>query len=156
RRAGPRAIESFPAETQQFMKNGLHQFSRGDPEWETTRAKWIAMGPDEADLLVECLWAGLLKAQAMGQPKLVEKARYELSCIGHRAHPLRAESRGGGTVYTVPDQENGGRRDIVVDDFTRREASEILGLIGEPAVGAVRDALRRSTSKSGRRRSIQT
>lgn len=154
--SGPLAFQSFSAQTQTFMKDGLHQFSAKDPQWETTRETWLAMGPEEADFLVQLLWGGLLAAQAGNEPKLVEQARYELAKIGEPAVPMLAECLVGGTVFALPDPETGGSRNVQVDDLARREASEILGLVGAPAVGAVRGALERSASKAGRRYAIET
>lgn len=153
---GPVAVESFSPEKQAFMKAGLRQFSRGDPAWETTRAEWLAMGRAEADFLVDTMWAALLRAQALSQPHLVEGARHELAKIGEPAIPLLADFLEGGTWGTTTDERSGERRELVVDDLARREASEILAVIGAPAVPAVRQALERSPSKAGRRWAIQT
>jgi len=144
---GPPAFESFPPETQAFMKAGLHQFSEGDPRWAETRAEWIAKGPDEADFLVQTMWAALLQFQAINEPAKVEKARHELAMIGEPSIPLMAQCLAGGTVGERTDPKTGERKDIVVDDIARGEASEILGLIGAPAAGAVKDALSRAASK---------
>jgi HEAT repeat protein len=148
--SGPRAISTFPPETQAFMKAGLHQFSKGDPQWESTRAKWLAMGPDEADLLVQLLWTALLRAQASDAPNLVDRARHELAKIGEPAVPLLAAFLAGGTISSSVDPDTGERRDVVVDDLARGQAAEALGVIGAPAVPAVRDALDRAASKAGR------
>ena len=154
--SGPLAFQSFSAATQDFMKAGLHEFSAKDPQWETTRETWLAKGPEETDFLVQLMWGGLLAAQSGNEPKLVEQARHELAKIGEPAVPMLAECLVGGTVFSLPDPETGGTRDVQVDDLARREASEILGLIGAPAVGAVRGALDRAASKSGRRYAIET
>lgn len=154
--SGPKAIKNFPPETQAFMKAGLHQFSKGDPQWETTRAVWLAKGPDEADFLVQNMWAALLRFQGLDQPGEVERARHELVLIGEPSVPLLAAFLQGGTVASVVDQQTGERRDVVVDDFARQEASAVLGLIGAPAVGPVRDALENTTSKAGKRYALQT
>jgi hypothetical protein len=154
--SGARTIQSFPPETQAFMKAGLHQFSKRDPQWETTRAVWLAKGPAEADFLVQNMWAALLRFQGLDQPGEVERARHELVLIGEPSVPLLAAFIEGGTVASVVDEQTGERRDVVVDDFARQEASAVLGLIGAPSVGAVRDALARTTSKSGKRYALQT
>lgn len=154
--SGPRAIESFPPETQAFMKAGLHQFSKGDPQWETTRAVWLAKGPAEADFLVQNMWAALLRFQGRDQPAEVERARHELALIGEPSVPLLAAFLEGGKVASAVDEQTGERRDVVIDDFARQEASSILGLIGAPAVGPVREALERTTSKAGKRYALQT
>lgn len=155
-RPGARAIEQFPPETQAFMKAGLHQFSKRDPQWESTRAVWLAKGPDEADFLVQNMWAALLKFQGLDQPAEVERARHELALIGEPSVPLMTAFLEGGTVASVVDQQTGERRDVVIDDFARQEASAILGLIGAPSVGPVRDALERTSSKAGKRYALQT
>jgi len=153
---GPTAFESFPPETQAFMKAGLHQFSAGDPQWSDTRAVWLAKGPDEADFLVRNMWAALLQCQAMNQPQNVERARHELALIGEPSIPLMAEFLAGGTVREETDPKTGERRDVVIDDFARGEASEVLGLIGGPAAPAVRDALANAPNKSGKRFALRT
>ena len=153
---GPRAIESFSRETRAFMIEGLHQFSKGDPKWEATRAEWIAKGSDETDFLVASMWAALLKAQALNQPALVERARHELALIGEPSIPMMAEFVAGGTVYTTTDPDTGAIREIGIDDMARDEASQVLSLIGAPAVPAVRDALANTASKAGKRSALQT
>jgi hypothetical protein len=154
--ARPPAVESFPPETQAFMKSALHQFSAGDPAWETSRAEWLAKGPHEASFLVETMWAALLRFQGLNQPKEVERARHELAIIGEPSVPLLAAFLGGGTAYTTVDTKTGERQDVPVDDLARREASEVLGLIGAPAVPAVRGALESAPTKAGKRYAIQT
>jgi HEAT repeat protein len=151
-----RALASFPKEEQGFMAAGLHQFSAGDPHWEATRAKWLAMGREEADFLVRAMWAGLLKAQAANQPQLVEKARHELAMIGEPAIPMTAQLLAGGRVYTETDAQTGESREVPVDDFTRGEASEILAIIGAPAVPAVAQVLSSAPSKGAQRAAIET
>ena len=155
-RTGPVAIESFPQETQAFMKASLHQFSARDPAWESSRAKWIAMGTREADFLVETMWTALLRFQGLNQPAEVERARHELAMIGEPSVPLLAAFVRGGTAYSTVDSKTGERSDIQVDDLARREASQVLGLIGAPAVPAVRDALETAPTKAGKRYAIQT
>jgi hypothetical protein len=156
RSSGAPEFESFPPETQAFMRAGLHQFSAGDPQWNETRAIWLAKGPDEADFLVRNMWAALLRCQALNQPKNVERARHELALIGEPSIPLMSEFLAGGTVREATDPATGERRDVVIDDFARAEASEVLGLIGAPATPAVRDALDRAASKAGQRAALRT
>jgi hypothetical protein len=153
---GPRAIETFPPETRAFMNNGLHQFTSGDPAWEKTRAEWIAKGPDEADFLVSTMWAALLRFQARGQLQEVEKLRHELAFIGEPAIPMMAAFVQGGTVYTTTDPETGERREVGIDDMARGEASQVLSLIGAPAVPAVREALANASSKAAKRCALVT
>ncbi len=154
--SGPPAFESFPPETQAFMKAGLHQFSAGDPQWDATRAEWIGKGPEATEFLVETMWTALLQSQAMNQPQLVERARHELAMIGEPSVPLMAQFVAGGTIRTTVDEKTGERHDVVVDDLARGEASEVLGLIGAPATSAVRGALENSASKSGKRCALRT
>ena len=156
KRTGPVAIESFPKETQAFMKASLHEFSAKDPAWDASRAKWIAMGPREADFLVETMWTALLRFQGLNQPEDVQRARHELALIGEPSVPLLAAFLSGGTAYSTVDSKTGETIDIQVDDLARKEASEVLGLIGAPAVPAVRDALESAPTKAGKRYSIQT
>jgi hypothetical protein len=156
RAKGPPEFESFPPETQAFMKAGLHQFSAADPQWTDTRATWLAKGPDESDFLVRMMWAALLQSQAMNQPQNVERARHELALIGEPSIPLMAEFLAGGTVREETDPKTGEKRDVVIDDFARGEASEVLGLIGGPAAPAVRDALASAPSKAGKRVALRT
>ncbi len=153
---GPRTLDEFPPQTRKFMEEGLHQFSRGDPEWEATRAKWLALGPDASQFLVETMWAALLRSQSLAQPQLVERARHELALIGEPAIPLMAQFLAGGTIWSGADPKTGERREVDVDDMARGEASEILGLIGGPAVPAVTDALERAPTKAGRRSALTT
>jgi HEAT repeat protein len=138
------------------MKAGLHQFSANDPQWEETRAAWLAKGPDEADFLVRTMWAALLQFQAMNRPQEVERARHELALIGEPSVPLMAEFLAGGTIREATDPQTGERRDLVVDDFARSEAAEVLGLIGKPAAPAVRDALGKAPNKAGKRAALRT
>lgn len=154
--AGPATVESFSAETRAFMKNALHQFSAGDPAWEQSRAEWLAKGPREAGFLVETMWAALLRFQGLNQPADVIRARHELAIIGEPSVPLLAAFLGGGTAYSTVDPKTGETIDISVDDLARKEASEVLGLIGAPAVPGVRDALDRAPTKGGKRYAIQT
>jgi hypothetical protein len=154
--AGPVAIESFAQETQAFMKASLKQFSAGDPAWQQARAKWLAMGEKEAEFLVETMWTALLRFQGLNQPAEVERARHELAMIGEPSVPLLAAFLAGGTVYSTVDAKTGEKVDVPVDDLARKEASQILGLIGAPAVPAVRDALEQAPSKAGKRYAIQT
>jgi len=153
---GPPAIQSFSRETRAFMINGLQQFSKGDPKWETTRAEWIAKGSDETDFLVSAMWAALLKFQAVNQPVQVERVRHELALIGEPAIPLMAEFLAGGTVYTTTDPETGTTRDFGVDEMARDEASQVLSLIGTPAVPAVCNALANASTKAGKLSALQT
>jgi len=156
RAKGPPAIDGFSPETQAFMNAGLHQFSNKDPQWDDTRAAWLAKGPAEADLLVRTMWAALLQFQAMNQPQEVERARHELALIGEPSIPLMSEFLAGGTIREATDPKTGERRDLVVDDFARGEASEVLGLIGGAAAPAVRDALAKAPTKAGKRAALRT
>ncbi len=150
------SAKTFPPETQAFMKAGLHQFSANDPRWEQTRAQWLAMGPDEADALVQYLWGALLRMQTLDHPREVERARHELAVIGEPSVPLLSAFLVGGTIRTTVDRDTGEKKDVVVDDAARDEASRILGLIGAPAAPAVRDALERAPTKSGKRFALMT
>jgi hypothetical protein len=153
---GPRAIETFPSETRVFMFNGLKQFTKGDPQWETTRAEWLAKGPDEVNFLVTTMWAALLKFQTLGQLSDMERVRYELAKIGEPAIPILAEFLTGGNAYTSIDPETGTAREMGVGDMARGEASQVLSLIGAPSVPAVRDALAATSSKAGKRWALET
>jgi hypothetical protein len=157
-RSAERALsaKTFPAETVAFMKNGLHQFSAGDPKWEQTRAQWLAMGPDESDALVQYIWTALLRFQTLDRPREVEKARHELAVIGGPSVPLLTAFLVGGTIRTTVDRDTGERKDVVVDDAARDEASRILGLIGAPSTSAVREALEQAPTKSGKRFALLT
>jgi hypothetical protein len=153
---GPPAIQSFSRETRAFMIEGLHQFSKGDPKWETTRAEWIAKGQAETDFLVSSMWAALLKFQSLNQPAQVERARHELALIGEPAVPMMAQFLAGGTVYTTTDPETGAKREFGIDEMARDEASQVLSLIGAPAVPAVCDALASASTKPGKMSALQT
>jgi hypothetical protein len=155
-RTAPAAVESFPPETQAFMKSALHQFSVGDPAWDQSRAEWLAKGPREASFLVETMWAALLRFQGLNQPAEVQRARHELAMIGEPSVPLLAAFLAGGTAYTAVDPKTGETHDVLVDDLARKEASEVLALVGAPAVPAVRDALEHASTKAGKRYALQT
>lgn len=149
RPSAPPTVASFSADTRAFMEDGLRQFSREDPRWETTRAQWIAMGPREAEFLVQNLWAALLAAQSINQPHLVERARHELALIGPPSVPLMSDVLAAGSVRM--SDASGASREVAIDDMQRAEASEILSIIGGPAVPALADALGRAESKGGKR-----
>ena len=146
---------TFDASTNEFMVNGLKQFSKGDPAWTATRARWLAMGPRESDFLVSAMFAGLLAAQRVNAPELVQKARHELVLIGAPSVEFLAGILATGTVATVYDQIEEKEKPIQVDDDTRREAAEVLALIGGPAAGATARASDRAETKSGQRFALQ-
>ncbi len=162
---------SFSPETRAFMEAGLRQFSRGDPGWDQTRAKWLAMGDRESRFLVTVLWAALLRVQSPEMAEhlakadkaaarsgsritgghLAERARHELAIIGGPAIPTMTAVLAGGKLFTVYDEIEDVDRDVAIDDTSRREAAAILTIIGPGAVPALNDVLRRAETKSGRR-----
>ena len=150
---GAPTVDSFPEETQTFMVRGLKQFSRGDPGWETTRAQWLSMGERESSFLVQAMWEALLRAQSVSQPQLVERARHELVFIGEPALPFLGGLLAEENVYLA--QPEGAPEDAepapAVDDVQRREAAEILGVLGAPAVPALARASDGAATKGGRR-----
>ena len=150
-RQRPGTSETFAGDTQAFMADGLRQFSRGDPEWPKTRARWLSLGEDESEFLVTSMFAALIKAQRMHATDLVDGARDELVAIGPRAAPFLADVLAVGTVRTVYDEVNEREVPVRVDDDARREASNVLARIGAPAAPAVASALSRAETKSGRR-----
>lgn len=146
---------TFDATTNDFMVAGLKQFSSGDPAWADTRAQWLAMGKRESDFLVSAMFAALLKAQQVNAPELVQRARHELVLIGHPSVGFLAGILATGTVDTIYDEIEEKDKPIRVDDDTRREASEVLALIGAPAAPATAAAASRAETKSGRRFALQ-
>lgn len=153
---GPPTVESFSAETRAFMEDGLKQFSRDDPRWPETRARWVAMGGRETDFLVETLWAALLRMQKLSQPANVERARHELALIGEPSVPLLAGVLAAGRIGTATDPATGEEVPVMMDDLQRQEASEILTIVGPAAVPAVAEAFERAETKSGRRWAVRT
>jgi len=146
---------TFDAATNEFMENGLHQFSRGDPAWEETRARWLTKGEREQRFLVSAMFAALIKAQRAGYSDLVQRARHELVLIGRPSVGFMAGILATGTVDTVYDAIADEDKPIRVDDDVRREAAEVLALIGAPATAATVAAIDRSETKSGRRFALQ-
>ena len=153
--AQPATVETFDADQKAFMEQGLRQFSRGDPGWEATRARWIAMGPRASGFLVNAMFSALLQAQAIGSPELVQRARHELVLIGAPSVDFMASVLTTGQVTTVYDREQDKDVPVMVDDDMRREAAEVLALIGAPAADATARAADRAETKSGRRFAIQ-
>jgi hypothetical protein len=151
----PPTLRTFPAETQTFMQTGLRQFSAQDPQWEQTRRQWLAMGPRETEFLVQLLWAALVAGQAGNNPEMVERSRAELALVGDPSIPFLLEVLSAENAGTVVDPKTGERVPIAIDDAQRREAGEVLALIGPPALPAVLDALGRAGTKSGRRFALQ-
>ncbi len=147
----PGTSGSFSAETRRFMADGLRAFSRNDPGWDQTRARWLALGPRESQFLVSSMFAALLAAQARNAPALVERARHELALIGAPSVGFLSGVLATGTVATAYDAIAEEERPIRVDDDARREAAQVLGLIGAPAAQATADAAARAETKSGRR-----
>lgn len=154
--SGAPTVQTFPPETQAFMKAALKQFSDQSPNWESSRREWLAMGDREAQFLVQTMWGGLLNAQQRNAPDLVERARHELALIGEPSIPLMAEVIATGEAGTLRDPATGEDRPIRIDDLQRREAAEVLSIIGAPALPATLEALDRSETKSGRRYALVT
>lgn len=148
--SGTPTIQTFPADTRAFMEAGLRQFSSGDARWSGTRAAWLAMGERESEFLVQTMWGALLKSQELNAPDLVERARHELALIGAPSVPLMAAVLEESELANPTDAEGRTVR-VAMDDGLRREAAEILTIIGAPAVPAVLGALGRAESKGGRR-----
>lgn len=146
---------TFDESTSDFMIRGLQQFSDGDPGWADTRAEWLAMGRRESDFLVSAMFAALLAAQRVNAPELVQRARHELVLIGEPSVGFLAGILATGTVATVYDQIEEKDKPIRVDDDTRREAAEILALIGAAAAPETARCLDRAETKSGRRFALQ-
>ncbi len=154
--AAPSTAKTFDGDTAAFMRAGLHQFSDGDSAWASTRAQWLALGDREASFLVTNMFGALLAAQRSVAPELVERARHELVLIGAPSVPLLADVLAAGTVTTVYDEIAETDKPFAVDDDARREAAEVLALIGAPAARATSDVLSRAETKSGRRFALQS
>lgn len=150
----PATLDTFPAETQTFMKTALRQFSAQDPTWQSTRREWLALGARESDFLVQLIWGALLAGQARNAPDIVERSRSELALIGAPSIPLMAEVLSTGTL-AMTDPATGEEVEVTIDDLQRREAAEVLALVGPVAVPAVIDALERAGTKGGRRAAVQ-
>jgi HEAT repeat protein len=148
-------VRTFDESTNEFMENGLRQFSAGDARWPETRQRWLAMGKRESDFLVSAMFAGLLAAQRANAPDLVQRARHELVLIGEPSVDFLAGILGTGTVDTIYDEIEQKEKPIRVDDDTRREAAEILALIGGPAAPATAGVVGSAETKSGRRFALQ-
>lgn len=147
---GTPTVQTFPPETQAFMRAALKQFSRQDPNWESSRREWLAMGERETQFLVQTMWGALLASQKRNAPDLVERARHELALIGEPSIPMMADVLATGEVGTAYDAEGVGHP-LQIDDLQRREAAEVLSIIGAPAVPATLSALQRAETKSGKR-----
>ncbi len=146
---------TFDPATRDFMMEGLRQFSGGDPAWPATRRRWLSMGRRESDFLVGAMFAALLAAQRVNAPDLVQRARHELVLIGEPYIEFLAGILATGTVATIYDRIEEKEKPIRVDDDTRREAAEVLALIGGPAAAATARSLDRAETKSGRRFALQ-
>ena len=153
---GAPTVKTFPPETVAFMKAGLKQFNDQDPRWENTRREWIALGPRETEFLVQSMWGALLRMQSVNMPENVERARHELALIGEPSIPLMCAVLNAGAIRTSTDPQTGEERPVNVDDLQRREASEVLSIIGPPAVPAVTRVLDDAETKSGRRYALMT
>ena len=146
---------TFDEATDKFMQDGLRQFGKGDPAWTQTRAKWLAMGSREQRFLVSAMFAVLIKAQRGGYSDLVQGARHELVLIGTPSIDFMAGILATGTVDTVYDEIAEEEKAIRVDDDVRREAAEVLALIGAPAAPATVEAADSAETKSGKRFALQ-
>jgi HEAT repeat protein len=144
-------VRSLSAETKAMMERALRQFSSGDPAWEASRAEWLALGEQESDFLVSLMWAALLRSQSLAAGELVERARHELALLGADSVGLMGEMLAGGAAYSFHDEIADEDRVVPIDDTARREASEVLTLIGEPAVPALAWVLDNAQTKSGRK-----
>lgn len=149
--SGESTAATFEQDKQQFMEDGLRQFSRKDPAWPTTRARWLAMGERESTLLVTMMFAALLRSQKLAAPDLVERARHELVLIGAPAVPFLGDVLEAGRAYSVYDSVEEVTKDVPVDDSARSEAADILGLIGAPAAPELARVAQGAQTKSGRR-----
>jgi hypothetical protein len=147
---------TFDQATNDFMVDGLKQFSDNDPRWPETRATWLAKGKRESDFLVSAMFAGLLGSQQVNRPDMVQRARHELVLIGEPAVEFLAGILATGTVDTIYDEIEEKEKEIAVDDDTRREAAEVLSLIGGPAASATARAADRAETKSGKRFALQS
>lgn len=150
-RTGPTTLESFPPDTRAFMEDGLRCFSRGDPAWPEVRARWLSLGDRESRFLVSAMWAALLRAQQLAASELVERARHELALIGEPSVPLLAAVITGDRAYSLRDEVEQADVEVRIDDLARNEASEILTIVGRPAVPALADAAAGAETKSGAR-----
>ncbi len=147
---GTATIQTFPPETRAFMEAGIRQFSAGDARWPGTRAQWLAMGDRESEFLVQTMWGALLRSQDLNAPDLVERARHELALIGAPSVPLMAAVLSESELARPTDAE-GRTVSVAIDDGQRREAAEILTIVGAPAVPSLLRVLDSGQSKGGRR-----
>lgn len=147
---GKATIQTFPPETRAFMEAGLRQFSAGDTRWPGTRAQWLAMGERESEFLVQTMWGALLRSQDLNAPDLVERSRHELALIGAPSVPLMTAVLSESELARPTDAE-GRSVSVAIDDGQRREAAEILTIIGAPAVPSLLRAVESGQSKGGRR-----
>jgi len=154
-RSGPSTVETFSEETREFMAGALRKFSQNDPGWPRARAQWLGMGQRESEFLVYMLWTGLVRMQQLAQPANVERARHELALIGEPSVPMLAAVLSGGTAFSVYDEIDERDVDVPIDDTARREAAEILTIIGAPAVSSLAEVLERAETKSGQKFAIQ-
>lgn len=153
-RQGPRTdatVRKLSAETKAMMENALRQFSAGDPAWEKSRAEWLALGEAESDFLVSLMWAALLRSQSLAAGDLVVRARHELAQLGRHSVELMGEMLAGGAAYTFHDDIADEDRVVPIDDSARREAAEVLALVGEPAVPTLAWVFDNAETKSGRK-----
>lgn len=147
---GKATIQTFPPETRAFMEAGIRQFSAGDTRWPGTRAQWLAMGERESEFLVQTMWGALLRSQDLNAPDLVERSRHELALIGAPSVPLMTAVLTESELARPTDAE-GRTVSVAIDDGQRREAAEILTIVGAPAVPSLLRVLDSGQSKGGRR-----
>jgi HEAT repeat protein len=156
---GPRedaTVNSLPEETREWMKAALHEFSAGNPSWSGLRAEWLAMGEREANFLVAVMWGGLLRAQKLAAGELVERARHELALIGEPSIGLMSGIVGGGTAFSFYDDIEEEEKVVPIDDTARREAAEVLTIIGPPAVASLVHLTDNAETKSGRKFALKS
>jgi hypothetical protein len=112
-------------------------YLRNDPAWLEARDAWLEMGVAARNALVDSLIRDLVVGTSRMQYERVDRASTELVRLG---------------VMAVPDLLEAGRRG---DGILRQQVSEILSLVGRPAVDAVIGSVERSGSGPFRRHEVE-
>ncbi|MCA9319533.1 MAG: HEAT repeat domain-containing protein [Planctomycetes bacterium] len=123
-----RGREQFSPEVRRKLETWWSQFIRQDEAWLQSRYEWRALGEAEREVLVENLLIVMVRAYEQNKGEHFKRSRAELFEMGPTASP-----------YLVAALAH-GQGDAVI----RRHCSELLGLIGRPALPSIERAYGRA------------
>lgn len=113
---GPSGESSFSDADRERLEGYWRAYRQDEEDWPQIREQWLAEGPANAGVLVESVLRDFVESFDRSDLSRHERARSELVALSPQSIPFLVEAL------------------LPAEDVVRKQLSDVLSLIGEPAV----------------------